>query len=279
MLGKTWYFGLIRKYVTIFGTLFNDVYINRVDSNDNTVKTIKVPIAYGPKERYLTRDIQNPDQLRPVSLVYPRMAFEITDVRYDSDRKLNSLARNTTGSSHKGNLHVQNNPVPYNIGFRLSIICRNSDDALRIVEQIIPFFTPVLNVSANLIPEMNYGNTTLPLILNSVNQEEVYEGEFTSKEFVLWTLDFTMKGFLYGPTNEAKIIKEVFVNFEITEGSNITSADIGHTAIQEHIYIRPGLTANGQPTSNVATSIPIANIGSSDAYGFIVDYVRDADEQ
>jgi len=277
MLGKTWYFGLIRKYVTIFGTLFNDIVINRIDSSDNAYKTIKVPIAYGPKERYLTRQIQNEDLLRPVSLVYPRMAFEITDIRYDSDRKLFTLGKATTGSSNKGNLHTQNNPVPYNISFRLSIIARNSDDALRIVEQIIPYFTPILNVSANLIPEMNYGNITLPLTLNDVTQEELYEGEFTSKEYVIWTLDFTLKAFLYGPTNEAKVIKEVFVNFEIPDGE-ITTSVIGTTDVQEHIYVRPGLTANGQPTSNVDASVAVANISATDAYGFIVEYVRDADE-
>lgn len=277
MLGKTWYFGLIRKYVTIFGTLFNDIVINRVDLNDDTTKTIKVPIAYGPKERYLTRQIQNDDLLRPISLVYPRMAFEITDIRYDSDRKLSSIGKCSTGSSNNGNLHVQNNPVPYNIGFRLSIIARNSDDALRIVEQIIPYFTPILNVSANLIPEMNYGNVTLPLVLNSVNQEELYEGDFTSKEYVIWTLEFTLKGFLYGPTLDSKIIKEVFVNFDIPTGE-ITTSVIGTTTTEEHIYVRPGLTANGQPTSNAAASIPVANINATDAYGFIVDYVRDADE-
>jgi hypothetical protein len=277
MLGKTWYFGLIRKYVTIFGTLFNDIVINRVDLDNNTTKTIKVPIAYGPKERYLTRQIQNEDLLRPVSLVYPRMAFEIIDIRYDSDRKLSSIGKCTTGSSNNGNLHIQNNPVPYNIGFRLSIITRNSDDALRIVEQIIPYFTPILNVSANLIPEMNYGNITLPLVLNSVNQEELYEGDFTSKEYVIWTLEFTLKGFLYGPTSDSKVIKEIFINFELPSG-DITTAVIGTTSVEEHIYVRPGLTANGQPTSNSAASVPVQDINATDAYGFIVDYVRDADE-
>ena len=275
MLGKVWYFGLIRKYVTIFGTLFNDIVINRVDSNNEDVQTIKVPIAYGPKERYLTRQIQNDDLLRPVSLVYPRIAFEITDIRYDSDRKLFTLGKATTGSSSAGSLHTQNNPVPYNIGFRLTIIARNSDDALRIVEQIIPYFTPVLNVSANLIPEMNYGNITLPLVLNDVGQEELYEGDFTSKEYVLWTLEFTLKAFLYGPTNDSKVIKEVYVNFDIPSG-DITDASIGNTPTAEHIYVRPGLTANGQPTSNVAASVPVANISASDAYGFIVEYVNDA---
>lgn len=277
MLGKTWYFGLIRKYVTIFGTLFNDIVISRVDSNDDTVKTINVPIAYGPKERYLTRQIQNEDLLRPVSLVYPRMAFEITSIRYDPGRKLFTLGKSTTGSSNSGTLKTQLNPVPYNIGFKLSIIARNTDDALRIVEQIMPFFTPMLNVSANLIPEMNYGNTTMPLTLDSVDQEEFYEGDFTSKEYVIWTLDFTLKAFLYGPTNESRVIKEVFVNFMIPDG-DITSAVTGNTEVQEHIYVRPGLTANGEPTSNVADSVAIADISATDAYGFIVEYVRDADE-
>jgi T4-like virus Myoviridae tail sheath stabiliser len=275
MLGKVWYFGMIRKYVTVFGTLFNDISIERVDSSDNNVKNIKIPIAYGPKERYLTRQIQNEDLLRPVSLVYPRMAFEITDIRYDPDRKLFTLGKNTTGSSDTGSLHTQNNPVPYNIAFQLSIIARNSDDALRIVEQIIPYFTPLLNVSANLIPEMNYGNITLPLVLDSVRQEEMYEGDFTSKEYVIWTLDFTMKAFLYGPTTDSKIIKEVFVNFEIPVG-DITPSVIGNTPVEEHIYVRPGLTADGQPTSNAAASIPVASINSTDAYGFIVEYLKDA---
>jgi hypothetical protein len=276
MLGQTWYFGLIRKYVTIFGTLFNDILINRVDSSDNTTKTIKVPIAYGPKERYLTRQSQNDDLLRPVSLVYPRMAFEITDIRYDSDRKLSTIGKSTTGSSNKGNLHTQNNPVPYNISFRLSIIARNSDDALRIVEQIIPYFTPNLNVSANLISEMNYGNITLPLTLNDVGQEELYEGDFTSKEYIIWTLDFTLKAFLYGPTNDSKVIKEIFVNFKIPDG-DITTSAIATTETEEHIYIRPGKTAGNTATSNAAASVAVANINSTDAYGFIVEYIRDAD--
>jgi hypothetical protein len=276
MLGQTWYFGLIRKYVTIFGTLFNDILINRVDSSDNTTKTIKVPIAYGPKERYLTRQSQNDDLLRPVSLVYPRMAFEITDIRYDSDRKLSTIGKSTTGSSNKGNLHTQNNPVPYNISFRLSIIARNSDDALRIVEQIIPYFTPNLNVSANLISEMNYGNITLPLTLNNVGQEELYEGDFTSKEYIIWTLDFTLKAFLFGPTNESKVIKEIFVNFKIPDG-DITTSAIATTETEEHIYIRPGKTAGNTATSNAAASVAVANINSTDAYGFIVEYIRDAD--
>jgi hypothetical protein len=277
MLGRTWYFGSIRKYVTIFGSLFNDISINRVDSDDKTVKTIKVPISYGPKERYLTREEQNPDLLRPISMVYPRMAFEITSVTYDSSRKLNPIGKCTSGSSSSGTLKTQYNPAPYNIGFSLSIIARNSDDALRIVEQILPFFNPSINVTANLIPEMNYDPVTIPISLEAVQQGEAYTGPFESQEFVIWNLYFNLKGYIYGPIQDSKVIKEIFVNF-YTPSGDLNAANMEAATIQEHIYIRPGLTANGEPTSNTSDSVAISQIDSTDAYGFIINYVRDADE-
>ena len=274
MLGITFYHGLVKKYVIIFGSLFNDITIERVDSDDVAVKSMKIPLAYGPKERYLARQLQNEDLQRPVSMVYPRMAFEITNFRYDSSRKLNSRDKCTTGSSSAGTLVVQYNPVPYNIDFRLSIIARNSDDALRIVEQILPFFNPVLTVSAKLIPEMDYEASKIPIILNSVKEEELYEDGFTSKEYVIWTLDFTMKAQLYGPTSTSKIIKEVTVNFEIPEG-DITATTMAAAEVQEHVYVRPGLDANGNPTVLLANSVALANISSTDAYGFITTFVSD----
>ena len=268
MLGQSWYNGSIRKYVALFGTIFNDVYIERVDSNGNEVKTIKIPVAYGPKERYLTREEQNPDLLRPVNQVWPRMAFEITDIRYDSDRKLNTLKKNTTGSSSSGTLNSQLNPVPYNIAFKLTIISRNTEDGMRIVEQILPYFTPALNVSIDIIPEMNYGPITIPLILNNVNQEELYENSFENKEYVLWTLNFTMKSYVYGPLSSGAVIKEININFEGPSGF-ITPSIIGTLPPNETVYVRPGLTANGQPTSDANTTIPVANIYSNSNYGII----------
>lgn len=277
MLGRTWYFGSIRKYVTIFGSLFNDISINRVDSTDKALKTIKVPISYGPKERYLAREEQNPDLLRPISMVYPRMAFEITSVTYDSSRKLNPIGKCTTGSSSSGTFKTQYNPAPYNIGFSLSIIARNSDDALRIVEQILPFFNPYINVTANLIPEMNYDPVTIPISLESVQQGESYTGSFETPEFVTWNLSFNLKGYIYGPIQDSKVIKEIFVNFYTPSGA-LTASNMETATIQEHIYIRPGLTVDGEPTSNTSDSVAINQIDSTDAYGFIINYVRDADE-
>lgn len=276
MLGSTWYHGMIRKYVILFGSLFDDISISRVDSNNDTVKTLKVPIQYGPKERYLAREIQNPELNRPISFTYPRMSFEITDIKYAADRKLNSNDVCRTGSiSDTSTMGVQNNPVPYDISFRLSIIARNSDDALRIVEQILPFFSPMLNVSVNLIPEMNYGNVTVPVLLTSVSQDENYQGEFESPENVIWTLDFVLKGNMYGPVIlGGKVIKEVYVNFYTPAGNNL-AASVGLTPNSEHVYVRPGLTANGEPTANAADSVSISSISSTDDYGFIINYVRD----
>lgn len=276
MLGYNWYFGLVRNYVVLFGSLFNDIEINRVDTDGNNVQTLKIPLSYGPKERYLTREAENPDLLRPISYVFPRMAFEITDFRYDSDRKLNSQNKSTTTISNTGNLQAQLNPVPYNLGFKLSIISRNTDDALRIVEQILPYFTPTLNTSINLVPEMNYGNTTIPITLNSVAQEELYEGSFDSKEYVVWTLDFTLKGWFYGPMSSGAIIKEITINFDIPSDVNntILPTDIGNTPSSESINITPGLDANGNPTSIAANSIPISQISANSNYGFIVDFIN-----
>jgi len=265
MLGFNWYHGLVRNYVILFGSLFNDIQISRVDSSNTEVQILNVPVEYGPKERYLTRAAENPDLLRPISYTYPRMAFEITDFKYDSDRKLNSIGKSTTGGSTTGTLKTQLNPVPYNINFRLSIITRNTDDALRIVEQIIPYFTPVLNVSVDLIPEMNYGPITIPITLNSVRQDEQYEGGFESKEFVIWTLDFSIKAYLYGPISSGTVIKNINVNFIIPPGNTV----------QESINIIPGVDANGNPTSLLANSIPQANISANSNYGFITTFTSD----
>lgn len=274
MLGQVWYHGLVRKYVTLFGSLFNDIYISRVDSDGDTVKSIKVPLAYGPKERYLTREIQNDDLLRPVSLVYPRMAFEMTSINYDPQRKLNTAGKCITGSVAAGTLKTQLNPVPYNIGFKLSIIARNTDDALRIVEQILPFFTPYLNTQVTLIPEMNYDPVSIPITLNNVDQQDFYEESFESKEYIIWELDFTMKAYFYGPTGQGKVIKEITVNF-FTPETATAKQGVGISPVQEHVYIRPGLTANGEPTTSANNSVPVANISYDDDYGFIVEFYRD----
>jgi T4-like virus Myoviridae tail sheath stabiliser len=269
MLGSHFYHGLIRKYVILFGSLFNDIYIDRVDANGVTQRSIKVPLQYGPKERYLTRYQQNPDLLREVSMVFPRMSFEITRVSYDPDRKLNSIGKVPTVSTNKSTLSTQYNPVAYNFDITLSIISRNTEDAVRIVEQIMPFFTPQWTETLNLIPDMNI-SVDIPIVIKNVTTVDTYASNFEDKEWVLWEMTFTLKGYLYGPIRRQSVIKEVIVNDYIP--ANTISEGVGNTDPSQTFNVTPGLTANGEPTSNAAQSIPASQISASDNYGFIIDF-------
>jgi hypothetical protein len=273
MLGQNYYWGLTRKYVTLFGTIFDDIYIDRVDADGVSQKTIKVPLQYGPKERYLTRYIQNPDLLREVSMVFPRMSFEITSIKYDADRKKNTIGRVSAVGASGGSLTTQYNPVPYNYDITLSIISRNTEDALRIVEQILPFFTPQWNATVNLIPEMNY-SVNIPIVLNTVQCIDTYASNFENKEWVIWELTFTLKGVLWGPSQESGVIKEIIVNTYIPH-TNTAAEGVGVAQPTDIIDVQPGLTANGQPTSNAAQSIPSSQIKASDNYGYIVGFTED----
>lgn len=274
MLGSHFYHGLIRKYVVLFGSLFNDIYIERVDAAGVTQRTIKIPLQYGPKERYLTRYQANPDLQRDVSMVFPRMSFEITGISYDADRKLNSIGRIPSTTTNANNLATQYNPVAYNFDITLSIISRNTEDAVRIVEQIIPYFTPQWTETLELIPEMNV-NIDVPIIIKSVNTVDTYAGNFESKEWVIWEMQFVLKGQLYGPIKRQAQIKEAIVNaFIPPANTSVNTMPIGASpaTITE---TTPGLTANGQPTSNAAASVPISQIQATDAFGFIIDFTQD----
>jgi hypothetical protein len=269
MLGNHFYHGIIRKLVVYFGSMFNDIYVDRVDANGDSQQTLKVPIQYGPKERYLTRLQQNPDLLREVSMVFPRMAFELTNIQYDANRKLNTIGKNTATTSYTDQLGNVYNPVPYNFDFELSIISRNTEDALRIVEQILPFFTPQWTETLTLVPQANIATDT-PIILNSVKMTDTYENTFESSEYVLWTLTFTIKSYLYGPVSRQGIIKDAITNINNVSG-NINDAIGTFTTPTVNIDIKPGLTANGQPTSNASLSVPASQIQATDDYGFITN--------
>jgi hypothetical protein len=273
MLGSHFYHGLIRKYVVLFGSLFNDIYIDRVDSSGVSQRTIKVPLQYGPKERYLTRYQQNPDLLREVSMVFPRMSFEITGVSYDPDRKLNSIGRIPSATSNGNVLATQYNPVAYNFDITLSIISSNTEDAVRIVEQIVPYFTPQWTETLALIPEMDV-NIDVPIIIKNVSTVDTYASNFEDKEWVIWEMTFVLKGQLYGPVRRQSQIKEVIVNAFIPN-TNTAAEGVGTGSPVTITDTIPGLTANGQPTSNASNSISASEIKSTDDYGFIVDFTED----
>jgi hypothetical protein len=268
MFGSDFYFGSIRKYVALFGSLFNDIQIDRVDANNVVTQTLKVPLSYGPKDRFLVRLRENPDLLRQVNQVLPRMSFEIKSVEYDADRKLNTIGRNRY--SNNANMSSQYNPVPYNFNIDLSILTRNADDATRIVEQILPFFKPEWTTAIKLIPEMGI-EMDIPIVLKSVQYNDTYEASFTDRYAIIWDLQFVLKGYIYGPISTQGPIQEVITNFYVPT-TNTAAQGVGNTSIAEYVNIFPGLDANGNPTSNASVSIPASSISPNSNYGFIVDF-------
>jgi hypothetical protein len=271
MFAQTFYHGHIRKYVILFGTLFNDIYINRVGSAGDQVATIKVPIAYSPKDKLIVRTDQDPLLTRPFSVVYPRMGFELTSLNYSPTRKLSTVKKGyiKQDPNNDQRLKYLYNPVPYDMSFSLYIAVKNTEDGTRILEQILPYFTPDWTTTINLIPELDV-KLDIPTVLINVTSEDIYEGNFTERRSLVWTLDFTMHGYVFGPVKKSEVITLANVNF-------FTSLD-QTSNIEERITIKPGLTANGQPTSNAEASLDRSEISSNSNYGYIINY-ESVDEQ
>jgi len=219
MLGSTFYHQTIRKYVAVFGTLFNDINIERKNSSDVVVERIKVPLAYGPKQKWLLA-VQDTTADRKVTATRtPRMGFAMTGVSYDSVRKLNTIGRNVKAntSSTTTSMVTMYNPVPYNFDFQLFILVKNAEDGTQILEQILPYFTPEFTVTVNTIPDMNI-KADVPITLNSADVADEYEGDLSARRTITWTLSFTLKGFIYPNVTSGQIIKSIEVNFRIPGG-------------------------------------------------------------
>jgi hypothetical protein len=269
MFGRTWSHDTLRKYIIVFGTLFNDIYINRTNTTGEVIQTLKIPLTYGPKDKVLARLEQNPTLNNQVGIVLPRISFEMISMEYDPTRKLNTLNKLTKQSTTAGSddeVKYQYQPVPYDMQFEMNILVKNSEDGTRIVEQIVPYFTPDFTVSVNLVPEVD-APRDIPVILNSITHQDSYEGSFEQRRAVIWTLTFTLKGWLYGPTKKSKLIKYAETTFRLPE--DVATGNTTNTDDTIVVSSRPGLTANGTPTSNVAASVDYDEIISTDNYGII----------
>lgn len=211
------YHGTVRNSIIVFGKLFNSIYIKRDNADGTPNQMVKVPITYGPKEKWLVRTEMDPELNRPVEIVLPRMTFEITDFQYDNQRKLHSLnqliVQDPITSEKRREQFV---PVPYNLTMQLYVLSKTQEDALQIVEQILPFFTPHYNVTVNLDPDMGY-SFDVPTVLNSVALTDDYDGAFETKRTVIYTLTFTMKTQMFGPVATTNVITSV--NVDIIEPS------------------------------------------------------------
>ena len=209
MFGRQFYHESLRKIVVAFGTIFNNIVIVRQDSDGGTIQRLKVPLAYSPKEKFLTRLEQQPNlDQREMAISLPRMGFEISGLSYDSSRKLQRVGKfKNVNTSDAGKQYYQYNPVTYNLSFNLYSFTATAEDGLCIVEQILPYFQPDYTVTINAIPSMGI-KRDVPITLNSVDYQDTYDGSFTNRRAVNYTMNFTAKTYLYGPIYSSKVIKD-----------------------------------------------------------------------
>ena len=217
MLGNVNYYNAsIRKIAVAFARLFSDITIDHYASDGSVAETIKIPLDYSSKERWFYRLAQDPnagseDQAQ-VAIVLPRMSYEITGISYDSERRLQSLGRVYQWIATDGSrLRMLYSPVPYSISFNLNIMVKNVEDGLMILEQILPFFGPDMTVNVNSIPELDL-EKDIPIVLNGVTSEDSWDGSFTERRMITWTLTFTAKGDIYPPINRNKMIRKAAVD-------------------------------------------------------------------
>ena len=212
MLGQQFYHETTRKVVVAFGTLFNGITLVRKDNSGTIQQSMKVPLAYGPRQKYLVRLADDPDLSKSTAVTLPRIGFEIAGRSYDPARKLQRVQKFKKVKGAKASqLDTQYMPVPYNIDFELYILSKQSDDALQIVEQILPYFQPDYTVTINDNTDMGI-KRDVPVILNSIAYEDDYQGDFASRRAIIYTLSFTAKFYLYGPVTSSKVIKTVQVD-------------------------------------------------------------------
>jgi hypothetical protein len=200
-----YYHGIIKKAIVAFGRMFSEIQIERMDDTGAVIQTVNVPIAYGPKEKWLVRLEQDPSLDNNVNTILPRMAFEITGYSYDASRKVNKMTK--VASYDQTTLKTQFSPVPYNLDIELSLLTKTTEDALAVVEQILPVFTPDYTLSINAIPDLNVVND-VPIILNGVSFQDSYDGDFQSRREIIYTFNFTMKVNIFGSITSSGVIKK-----------------------------------------------------------------------
>jgi len=271
------YFGfdILRKSVVLFGTVFEDIVVKRFDAGGKTLKDIEVPIAYAPKEKVLQRLVQDPNLDRPTALNLPRMSFDFTSLRYDGTRKLTSTTKFAALGSTPDRFKRLYVPVPYDINFNLYIYAKNIEDINKIVEQILPFFTPDWTPTVHLIPDM-LPPIDIPIILNDgVAIEDKYEGALQERQVIIHTLNFTMRTYFFGPEKDKPIIKFV-INQALAVPTDVNIGDAVDRSDASAKYItQPGLTANGQPTNVLASSIDPHLILVTDNFGYVETVTRE----
>ena len=250
------YHEILRKTVISFGSLFNNINIKHTNNSDQVVSILKVPLAYGPTQKFLARLNQSPNLSKPIQITLPRMSFEFTGLTYDASRKATTTQSFTVKSEVDAtDVKKVYLPVPYNMQFELSIMSKLNDDALQIVEQILPYFQPAYTMTVDLLDTLNE-KRDIPVVLENITMQDDYEGDFTTRRVLIYTLRFTAKTYLFGPVASASkdIVKKTSIGF--------VAGDVTTSPTREIVYsTEPRAIKNytGIVLTNLSSDITISD--------------------
>ena len=240
MLGTYFYHQNIRKTIIAFGNLFNNITVKSKDADGDTFSQIRVPLSYGPTQKFLARLEQQADLNKPVAITLPRISFEMNSLKYDPSRKTGiTQTFKSTGSDDKTRKVYM--PIPYNIGFELNIMTKFNDEVLQIVEQILPFFQPSFTVTVDMTDVIDE-KKDVPIVLDSVSFRDDYEGDFSSRRLILYTLQFTAKTYLFGPISDStdSLIRKVQVDLYADTNTQTAKREMRYTVQPDPIDAEPG---------------------------------------
>ena len=240
MLGTYFYHEIIRRTLVSFGTLFNRIHIKHKSKDNKVIEDTRVPLSYGPMQKFLAKIQQQAELRRGVAITLPRMSFEMTSIQYDSARKTGVTQTFKALDSTDNNLKKVYMPVPYNIGFELNIFTKLNDDALQIIEQIMPYFQPAFTLTVDLIDSIGE-KRDLPVVLDSITFQDDYEGNFEERRALIYTLQFTAKTYLFGPVVETTdgLIKKVQVDQYSSTDTETAKREVRYTVTPDPITAGP----------------------------------------
>tara|TARA_X000000368_G_scaffold268319_1_gene212543 strand:+ start:735 stop:1535 length:801 start_codon:yes stop_codon:yes gene_type:complete len=239
MLGTYFYHEILRKTIVAFGTLFNDVHIQHDDRSGGTISETKVPLIYGPKQKFLAKLQQQEELTKATAITLPRMSFEMTSMNYDASRK-SSITRTFKAVDATNKAKKVYLPVPYNVGFELNVMTKLNDDALQIVEQILPFFQPAFNVTIDLVSSIGE-KRDIPVVLENISFTDEYEGDFTTRRVLMYTFQFVAKTYLFGPVADSTdgLIKKVQVDYYADTNVQQAKREMRYTVTPDPITAGP----------------------------------------
>jgi hypothetical protein len=229
MLGTYFYHEIIRKTVVSFGTIFNQIYIKHTDSDSDVISELRVPLAYGPMQKFLARIEQQPNLNKPIQITLPRMSFELNGIEYDPSRK-STVTQTFSAVGSNDKIRKVYMPVPYNLKFELNILTKLNDDMLQIIEQILPFFQPSFALTVDLIDSIGE-KKDIAIVLDGINIQDDYEGDLTTRRALIYTLQFTAKSFMFGPiANDPEgLIRKVQIDYHSNTNINTSKREIRYT--------------------------------------------------